>query len=381
MRVLFVSTPGAGHISPLVPLIEAFVDAGDDVLVASGPEASEVVARSGARFEQAGVSQAEVIARLAARTRGAPGDGLPPDRIIHYFLPRAFGEIAVDEMIDDVLRLGREFRPEVLIFEAFALAGPLAADVLAVPAITHLFGPTPPLDAVVLANDAVSPIWRAHGRSVPGWAGIFRDMTIQISPPSLEVAEVPVGESMYLRPTPGPKAPASRGERPLVYVTFGTLFNANLDLFRRVLEALGDEPIDVVATVGRDQDPAALLPHPANARVERFIPQADLLPTCSAIVHHGGAGTTFGALAHGVPQVILPQGADNFEHAAMCASAGTAVSLEPDGVNAETLVDAVRRVLADPNFAVASNRCAAEITAMPDAPRVAESVREWVGRR
>ena len=167
----------------------------------------------------------------------------------------------------------------------------------------------------------------------------------------------------------------------MVYVTFGTLFNSNPELFRLVLDALADEPIDVVATIGRDQDPAALLPYPANARVERFVPQPDLLPTCSAIVHHGGAGTMFGALAHGVPQVILPQGADNFEHAAMCESAGVGVSLQPDGLDRETLVDAVRRVLGDASIAAACSRSAAEIAAMPDASRVVESMREWVVRR
>lgn len=89
----------------------------------SGPEVRPVVEKTGARFEDAGGDQAVVMARLAARTRGAPGDGLAPERILHYFLPRAFGEIAVDDMIDDVLRVGREFRPEVVVFEAFALAG------------------------------------------------------------------------------------------------------------------------------------------------------------------------------------------------------------------------------------------------------------------
>jgi UDP:flavonoid glycosyltransferase YjiC (YdhE family) len=62
----------------------------------------------------------------------------------------------------------------------------------------------------------------------------------------------------------------------------------------------------------------------------------------------------FGALAHGVPQVILPQGADNFEHAAMCESAGVAVSLQPDELDHKTLVDAVRRVLGDASFAAVS---------------------------
>ncbi len=376
-----MSTPGVGHVTPLLPLIGALLDAGDDVLVASGPETRAVVEKAGARFEQAGGSQAEGMGRLAARTRGIPGDGIPPERIVHYFLPRAFGEIVVDDMIDDVLRVGREFDPDVVVFEAFALAGPLAAEVLGVPAVAHMFGPLPPLEAVMLANDAVSPIWRAHGRNVPGWAGMYRDLTIQICPPSLEVAEVPVGASMWLRPAILPIAPTVAADPPLVYVTFGTLFNTNLDLFRLAIAALAGEPLDVVVTVGRDQDPASFLPHAANVRVERFIPQAELLPLCSAIVHHGGAGTTFGALAHGVPQVILPQGADNFEHASMCEAAGVAVSIHPDRLTGDTLVAAVRSVLSEASYAIASTRCAAEISAMPDASQVVASLCDWVSRR
>src|SRR3954447_26456125 len=217
-----------------------------------------------------------------------------------------------------------------------------------------------------------------HGLDVPGWAGIYRDLTIQVCPPSWELAEVPVGESLFLRPAPLPTMPRHLADPPVVYVTFGTLFNSNLDLFGTVMGALAAEPIQLVATVGRDQDPAALLPQPANVRVERFIPQADLLPTCSVVVHHGGAGTTFGALAHGVPQVILPQGADNFEHAAMCETAGVAVSLRPDAITGDALVAAVRRVLDEPEFRAASDRCAAEIASMPDATQVAASLREWV---
>jgi MGT family glycosyltransferase len=254
----------------------------------------------------------------------------------------------------------------------------LAAELLDVPAVAHMFGPLPPQDAVELANDAVSPIWRAHGRDVPGWAGMYGRLTVQICPPSLEGARVPAGETLYLRPAPLPLRPHAEAARPLIYVTFGTFFNTNLALFRLALEALAHEPVDVVLTVGRDQDPAVLAPYPANARVERFIPQAELLPSCSAVVHHGGAGTTFGALAHGVPQVIVPQGADNYEHATMCERAGTAVTLRPHDLTPASLAAAVRRVLQTADYAVASRKCAQEIEAMPDATDVAQALRAWV---
>ena len=378
MKTLVVSTPGAGHVTPLVPLIGALLADGDEVLVASGPEAAPLVDRSGARFAVAGRTQADWMARLATRTRGNPGDGVAAERILHYFLPRAFAEIGVDEMVDDVLRHGREFAPDVVLFEAFALAGPLVAELLGVRGVAHMFGPLPPREAVEHANDAVSPIWRSYGLAVPGWAGMYRYLTIQICPPMLETTQVPTGETWRLRPVPLPARPRELTRRPLVYVTFGTLFNNNLDLFRLALEALADGPVDVVMTVGRDQDPAALAPVPANSRVERFIPQAELLPSCAAVVHHGGAGTTFGALAHGVPQVIVPQGADNYEHAAMCEGAGTAVALRPEVLTPASLAAAVGRVVHDEAYGAASRRCAAEIAAMPDVASVATALRSWV---
>jgi hypothetical protein len=378
MKVLVVSTAGAGHVTPLVPIIGALVASGDEVVVASGPEAEPIVAKTGARFARAGRSEAEWMERLATRTRGNPGEGLAPERILHYFLPRAFGEIGVDEMIDDVLRHGQAVAPDLVLFEAFALAGPLVAELLGVRGVAHMFGPLPPLETVELANDAVSPIWRSFRRDVPGWAGMYRHLTIEICPPMLETARVPTGETLHLRPVPLPVGPRKVAARPVVYVTFGTLFNANLDLFRLALEALADEPVDVVMTVGRDQDPAELAPFPANARVEQFIPQAELLPSCSVVVHHGGAGTTFGALAHGVPQVMLPQGADNYEHAAMCERAGTAITLRPEMISSATLAAAVRRVIDTADYGTASRRCAEEIAAMPDAAAIAEALRSWV---
>lgn len=112
-------------------------------------------------------------------------------------------------------------------------------------------------------------------------------------------------------------------------------------------------------------------------RAPRPHQDAELLPRCRAVVHHGGAGTTFGALAHGVPQVILPQGADNYEHAVMCESAGTAIVLRPETLDPAKLAVAVRRVVDDEVYDGASRSCAEEIAAMPDAVSVAAALRSW----
>ena len=57
-------------------------------------------------------------------------------------------------MVDDVLRHGKEFAPDVVLFEAFALAGPLVAELLGIPSVAHMFGPLPPHEAVEMAKKA-----------------------------------------------------------------------------------------------------------------------------------------------------------------------------------------------------------------------------------
>jgi hypothetical protein len=375
MKVLVVSTPGSGHVNPLLPLVEAFLAGGDQVAVAAAAEAAPLVERAAARFLPAGNSEGEWFGRLQARIRGNPGDGIAPERINHYFFPRLFGEIGADDMIDDVVACGREFAPDLVVFETYALAGPLAADMLGVPSVHHLLSSIPDHEIMELVDDAVSPLWRSFGRDTPGYAGVYRDVTIEICPRSLEPLRVPSGERLMLQPAPLPQWAPPKSAPPLVYVTLGTFFNANFDIFRAVLDGLADEPIAVVATVGADQDPAGLGPVPANARVERFIPQAALLPTCAAVVHHGGAGTTFGTLAHGLPQVVIPQGADNFDNAAMVERAAAALVLRPGEVTADNVRNAVRVVLNEPGYAQAARQAAAEIAAMPTPEAVADDLR------
>lgn len=377
VRALVVCTPAPGHVNPLRPLIEALLAGGDQVIVAAAADTGSLVDATGATLWPSGHGEDMWFEQLKGRIRGVPGDGLAPGRINHYFLPRLFGEIAAPDMIDDVLSCGRQFDPDLVIFESCAFAGPLAADLLGVPGVHHHIGPIPDHQVLELVSDAVSPLWRSFGRNTPSYAGVYRGATIEICPPSLEQLQVPSGDQLALRPVPPGKPAVRASERPVVYVTFGTFFNANQDLFRVVLAGLADEPLEVVVTVGRDQDPGAVAPAPVNARVERYISQRTLLPSCSAVVHHGGAGTTFGALAHGLPQVVIPQGADNFVNAAMLKRAGVAVVLPPEDVSPQNVLAAVRRIREEPIYATAARKIAAEIAVMPDSIEVANSLRAY----
>jgi UDP:flavonoid glycosyltransferase YjiC (YdhE family) len=89
---------------------------------------------------------------------------------------------------------------------------------------------------------------------------------------------------------PGETPPAWLDEltgRPVVLVSLGTVFHRTPGLYEHILEALRDEPIDLILAVGRDQDPTRFGPQPPNVRIERYLPLPHLLPRCALFVTHG----------------------------------------------------------------------------------------------
>ena len=170
---------------------------------------------------------------------------------------------------------------------------------------------------------------------------------------------------------PAPVAALVDDARPLVYVTFGTVMNVN-PTFAKAIDALRRRD-DVVAlvTVGHDGDVAAFGDLPAHVRVERYVAQGPLLPHCAAVVSHGGSGTVLGGLAVGVPQLLLPQGADQFRNTEACLAAGAGLALSGDDVAPDAIDAALTELLSDSSYGDAARRVQAEIAAMPDVDEVA----------
>jgi UDP:flavonoid glycosyltransferase YjiC (YdhE family) len=125
-------------------------------------------------------------------------------------------------------------------------------------------------------------------------------------------------------------------------------------------------------------EPAELGPLPDNASAARYRPQDETLPDAAVVVHHGGAGTMLGALAHGLPQVVLPQAADNFVNAGLVARCGAGVVLPPGEVTAGTVREAVRAVLADARYRDAATGIAAELRSLPSARDTATALRATI---
>lgn len=305
MRVLVTSVPTPGHVNPLVPLALRLQADGDDVLWAAGPDACQRLSELGVRTETAGPPMSVWFERLRARTRGQPGDGIPLDRRSHWFVPRLFGEVGAPLMVDDLLAVARRFAPDVVLYESRCYAAPLAARLVGAQPVLRAVTMLMPPEIEHLANDAVTPLWRELGLDPPYLAGAFDGLVMSEWPASLDDPSE-YGELVVHRLAPASQDDASpkwlttwvqaQHGRQIVYATLGTQ-STGTGAFRLLLDAVADEDVAVLMTVGSTIDVDALGTLPANVRVERYVPQEQLLPHCAAAITHGGSGTTLGALA------------------------------------------------------------------------------------
>jgi UDP:flavonoid glycosyltransferase YjiC (YdhE family) len=377
MRVLFSSLGAIGHVHPLVALAHALQARGHEVRWATGPESCARLKQAGFDAVSAGLTQPDRMAEFWRRH--AAMRQLPPQEWPQVMFPKMFGEISAPAALPVLLALVRSWRPAMVVHDAAEFAAPIAAAAIGVPHVTHAFGALIPEARVRAAGEEVAPLWRAEGLEPRPYGGAYDHLYLDIYPPSLQPAGGDhVGARQHLRPVAFDGATdelladdlLDRTGRPRAYLTFGTVFNVN-DAFQAALAGIRDLGVGLVVTVGPDGDPRAFGPQPANVVLERYIPQTLLLPACDVVASHAGSGTVLAALALGIPQLCMPQGADQFLNAASVARVGAGLAIPPAEVDATSVGNAVRRLLHEPEFRRNAGLVADEIAAMPSPEDVA----------
>jgi UDP:flavonoid glycosyltransferase YjiC (YdhE family) len=167
---------------------------------------------------------------------------------------------------------------------------------------------------------------------------------------------------------------AVAGARATVLVSFSTTaFPGQRRVLQRTLDALADEPVDVIATTGA-VDPADLRA-PANARVVRRLDHSEILPGASAVVGHGGHATTARALGAGVPVLVLPMHPlmDQPSVGRAVARLGVGATL-PKGASARRIRAAVRRLLSDDRVRDAARRLGEDVRSRDGALAAADAI-------
>ncbi len=370
MRVFFCCLPAAGHLFPMVPLATSFKDSGHDVRFGTGPTFVPLVKELGFAADPVGISIAEA-SRLAAERYPAIRPG-PELGLI------AFAEVAAEATTADLVPLLERTKPDLVVYEETQFGGAVAARLAGIRAVGHALSRQMDHARYKAGLSYIAPLWTS-AEPMPDF--FAENAYLDICPPSLrDPAAAEPARRLSLRPVsmvaPGNGLPAwvVQQSRPLVYLTLGTYVYQAVDSLRAAALGLSRLDVDVLVTVGPDGDPASVGPLPASVRVERYVPQDELLAHVDLVVHHGGSGTMFGAMAQGRPQIALPHGADQFTNAELIVQSGAGLALMPPDLTAEAVESAARAVLGDPNFRTSARYLAQEIAAMPSPAEVMRDI-------
>lgn len=364
MRLLITFVGGLGHLAPLLPLARAASDDGHVVAIAGSGGLVP-------RIEEAGFTAFATSTpphhHQAPVTQGRKPLEIMDARATELEFARNFADRGARRMAGAVPDVIREFKPSLVLRDETDLGTTIAAEVLDVPVASHVVLAAGMLIRPELVAPRLDAVRAEHGLAPdPALTRLTSGLVLSDAPPSFRSPEAPLPlRPRHYRSTATPRA-GSRTGRPGIYVTLGTIFNnASGDLFERLLAGLGKLDADIVATVGRGTDPADLGPQPSNVRVERFLAQDVVLPGVGLVVSHGGSGSLIATMAHGLPSLLLPLGADQPHNAKRATELGVAVTLDAATVTPEEVASHARAVLADDAM---RERCAAiadELIALP----------------
>ncbi|MFJ6944287.1 activator-dependent family glycosyltransferase [Streptomyces wuyuanensis] len=415
MRVMFTTFAAKSHLHIQIPLAWALRSAGHDVCVASQPDLVEYITHTGLTAVGVGENldldvQMAGANRRRDRTEEVAGDpdflthadlsGLDPDRHTYPYLRGAFELMAghvypalsSDAMIGDLVDFARHWKPDLVVWDTHTFAGAIAATVTGAAHARLLFG------ADLLAHSRRTflrerDLLPAAERSDPlaDWLGGILDRydrpfteevvtgrwAVDPVPASMRLPSdqhhVPVRYVPYNGPSVLPDWLSEPVERPRVCLTLGwsgrDVLGADRASVGELLDAVAEVDAEVVATLSAAQlDRSGKVPD--NVRVTDFVPLDALLPTCSAVIHQGGAGTFQTAQLHGVPQIIVPDLLWDYGYKMRhVESTGSGLAVhDVDGFTAEQLRSMLVRLLVEPSFARNAAVVRREMLGMP-APR------------
>lgn len=368
MRILFTFIGGSGHLRPLFPFARAAQAAGHTVAVA-GPGS-----------QQATIASAGFTALQTSEPRPREVDPeeepltAPDPQREEQTMREGFAGRGARRHAQVVREIALDWKPDVIVRDEVDFGTAIAAESLGIPCATVI---------VLLAGGLIRPETVAepldalradYGLSPdPDLTKLRGDLVIMPGPPSLrDPRHALPADTFWCRPDhaileAAGSGTSGEGRRPRVYFTLGTI-DTFRELFDKVLTAARTIPIDLTVTVGPRLDPKSFGPQPDNVRIEHFIPQDQILPTCDLVIAHGGSGTLIGALAHALPSILLPLGADQPHNAERCVALGTARELDPMTFTPQDVADAIMELTGEEtgsSYHRAARKAQAEINALP----------------
>ncbi len=360
MRVLITTTPGFGHLSPMVPLAWALRCAGHQVVVAGPRPIANAVRAAGLVHIPVGERTPLDLWSSDAGPAGDRGFSMEP-----------WVDLAEDTIAATVDAIG-QWRPDLVCSDFVEFAGPVAAARCGVASVVHQWGMHM---SSALLGTLFGAVVRRRLRALGERFGVTPEAaapaaTLTLCPPSLSAFDstgwLPMRHIPYCGS--GIMAPwlFEPRMRPRICVTMGSVaIDAGVTGLRDTVEGLADLDVEVVLTGPGSRSSELLDELPGNVRAVSWLAFDQLFPTCDLVVHQGGSGTAMNALQFGLPQLVLPQMCDQFDNSDRLVVAGCARAIGFEERAPRAIRHQVEELLDEPYHRQRAQSIGREIEAMP----------------
>jgi UDP:flavonoid glycosyltransferase YjiC (YdhE family) len=297
----------------------------------------------------------------------------------------------LDKILDNHVGIIKQERPDLIMGDA-SITVSTAGYITGVPACgvmngynTKFMEPWSPFLPMIHAWDALHlqwlrrPVYRKHGVAPANAVRLMQSMPM-MSPDLDSLYEEPkywrsfhtIGPIVHDLPCEIPDWFSELDDgKTNVYITMGT--TGLLDRFlRKAYEPLSKLPYRFLVTTGGQASDETVAMAPPNFRMSKYAPGMELMSKSQALIYHGGNGTMYQALAHGVPMIVLPSHLEQELSARIAVKHGFGLRMSPRRLRPEKLVRKLDLILREPRFREAAERYSQPTRASRGAERAAD---------
>lgn len=381
-KIMFFCIPAYGHHNPTLPVVTELVKRGNAVRYYSFEEFREKVTATGAEFY--------------------PCDGfLPP---LSKEQETAVKNVSTTEMsIVDLQTTGRmdgflkeqveQFRPDVIVSDSVCFWGKLTARKYGIPLVVSTTTFAFNKYSSQYMKSSFSEVWdliRGSGRVKKELKALeqygyheksimplvqsdnYTDSIVYATKAYQPCSATFSKHYAFVGPSVFSELAPNKQDRPLVYISLGTVINDRPDFYQKCIEAMAGEPVEVLISCGKAVDLMQFQNLPENITVEPHVDQLEVLSRASVFLTHCGMNSVSESLYMATPMVLFPQTNEQRAVARRAEEKGAGIHLKED--SAIAIRDAVRTILGNDEYAWNAMRCSQDFRSAPGPRGAAEFI-------
>lgn len=361
-NVLVIGFPGEGHVNPSLGIVKELMAQGEKVVYYGIEDYAEKIRKSGAEFRE----YEDFRPSLDMSNRMTKEESYDRYEIMNLFLNES------ENIITKIMSETKHETYDYVLYDYHLLAGSAVADLLQLPKVS--------LCTTFALNKELATCMMPSGQTEPDQSSFYPQfekslnkfnnqyntelkdsMDIMSNPGDItlvftseffqpNVSEFTseykfIGPSIVKRLDVEDPSYLQNENEKIIFVSMGTIFNQQLEIYNLCVEALKDFEGKVILSIGKNTKTEELAHIPENFVVKQYVPQLEILKRADLFITHGGMNSSSEGLYYDTPLVVIPMAVDQFMVGDRVQKLGAGVKLDKNNVSAELIKNTVNDVL------------------------------------